>query len=114
EGYEDVLTQDAVQQPGHVRDDVVEIDVAHFNGLAAAEREQLPGERAGPLRVLLEIRHCFSHFFRNATVQRYLLSAAQDHCEDVVEVVGDAAGQASNGFEPLRLTELLLEKLMLE
>ena len=37
------------------------------------------------------------------------LRVAADHGEQVVEVVGDAAGEAADRLEPLRLAQLLLE-----
>jgi hypothetical protein len=44
---------------------------------------------------------------------RQELRVAADHREEVVEVVGDAAGEQADGVHLLRVAELLLEALQL-
>ena len=40
-------------------------------------------------------------------------SVARDHHEEIIEIVGDASGEASDGFHFLRLAELLFERATL-
>ena len=44
-----------MQEPSHIRHDAIEIDVAYFDRLSAAEREELARERGRTVGVLRQI-----------------------------------------------------------
>ena len=90
-------------------DDLVEVEHARLEHLPAREREQLPGERGGLLaraRDLLDLRP--ERVVRGEPAEDEVAVAVHDG-EDVVEVVGDAAGEAADRVHLLRLPELRLE-----
>ena len=105
----DVVADDALQHPLHAGDDLVEVDHARVQHLAAAEREKLAGERrrlpggAGDLLQLLVL----------APAAQQDLGVAADHGQQVVEVMRDAAGEPADGLHLLRLAEPALERDLL-
>ena len=95
-----------MQEPSHVCHDAIEIDVAHFDRLSAAEREELARERRRTLGILRQVGDRIAQVPRHAFVCSHLLGAPEDHGEDVVEVVRHAAGQSADGLQLLGLTKL--------
>ena len=101
----DVASQRAVEQIAHTVKLGAKIDGLGLERLAASERQQLPAQRCAALGGL-------PHPFENPTAPRRISrpldhrQAAQDDHEEVVEVVGDAAGQLADGFDFLGLTQL--------
>ena len=88
--HADVLTDDALHHLGDVADDGVEIDVTRLEHLPPAEGQQLLGQ-ARPFGRLHVTRGA-----RGYSPPAFLGTAALDHCEDVVEVVSDAAGELTD------------------
>src|SRR6478752_6355706 len=87
-----------------------DIERARLQDLAAREREQLVGELGTAARrarrgadELLAVR-----IARERGQLLEDLQVALDDGEQVVEVVGDAAGQLADAFEPLRVAQVLL------
>ena len=81
----------------------VDLDALTLQGLPPSEGEQLPGELAGLLdrsdnrpERRLALVGLIARDHREAGV-------APDHLEQVVEVVGDAAGEQTDGFQLLCL-----------
>ncbi len=105
----DVFADQAVQHFQVFRDDAVEVDNLRRQHLLAAEGEQLASECSGALSG--------SSDFLGGPAQRGVgpdtlqeeLGVSRDHHEQVVEVMGDAAGEATDGFHLLGLAELLLQ-----
>ena len=90
-------------------DQAVEVERLDVEHLPPAERQELARELArAPCRVvdLLELGAA-------ALPHAQQLAVAQDDGEQVVEVVGDAAGQAADAFELLRLQQLRLQLIAL-
>src|SRR5207245_9711894 len=81
--------------------------------LLAAEREQLPGQRAARDCGLADL--CDSRPVRDLGWQVFeqQVAVTQDHREQVIEVVRYAASQASHGLHLLGLEQLSLETPLL-
>ena len=108
-GERDVLTEDTAHELAHVLDEFAEVDGLLLLVLLAAEGEELAGEAGGAFggggdlvdglaAVAIEV----GQFAERGDLEL-------DDREQVVEVVGDAAGQAADGVHLLRLAELILK-----
>src|ERR1019366_3017126 len=105
----DVFADQGPQQALHVADDGVDVDYLEFEELLAAERQQLASEGRGAVGCLLDGLDLLVHgaaLFQ--LLQQDLGVSVNDH-QKVVEVVGDAAGEAADGIHFLRLAKLLFE-----
>ena len=113
EPHGDALGEGARQQRGHVMHQGAHLDGARGEGLLAREGEQAAdqlgaaaGRRQGRVEVVLE-----------ALVGRELVpqrgQVAGDDGEQVVEVVGEAAGELADGFHLLGLDQHRLAGLLL-
>ena len=106
----DALAERAAQHLGHVLHLPAQIHHPGLQWLAAREGEQLAGQRRGPIGAMqgvlqplrgLAVLHLGGDQFE----------IAADHLQDVVEVVGDAAGQVANRLHPLRPAQTFLRLL---
>ena len=79
-----------------------------FEHRLPAEREELSCHRCGALARLANLLEIVAPR-PIALVEQQHVGVADDHGQQVVEVVGDAAGQLTKRFHLLRLHELLLE-----
>src|SRR5262249_6961734 len=82
------------QQPFSFSYHPVQVNVARLQNLPPAEGQELPGEDRRLIRSLLDL----SNLIRQFRIQVSLLgqgSVAGDNGEQVIEVVGHAAGQAA-------------------
>ena len=106
------LADQAAQHLVRVDDDRVEVDDARLQHLLAPEGEQLLRQRRGALCRLLDRLHV-RPLVGLARVEAAEQEAAVhgDDGQEVVEVVGDTAGEAADCIELLRLVEALLELL---
>ena len=75
----------------------------------AAEREQLLCEGGCAIRGLANLVDVVALGVVRAEVLKQQIAVARDHGQEVVEVVGDASGQATDRFHLLRLAQLSLE-----
>ena len=103
-----------LQQPAGRRHDVVQVDDRRLEDLVAAEREQL-ARQVGRLRrpacmMRAAVSRVESLAFGSASEQ---LGVSVDRRQHVVEVVRDAAGEAAERLEPLRLEELVAQPVAL-
>ena len=107
----DVLADQPLQQLQHVGEQRVE---AHHFGpqhLLAAEGQELAREVGGALAGAANLGDELAvGIVRVEAVERHL-AETDDGGEQVVEVVGHAAGELAHRFHLLRLPELLLEAL---
>ena len=104
----DVLADQAVEHPAHVRDALVEHDDLRRQDLAPAEREQLAGERRGAIGRIEDLLDVGAQRRADQLFQQQLGIAANRR-QQVVEVVGDAAREPPDRFHLLRVSQLLLE-----
>ena len=97
---------EARQAAGH---QLIEVEHARGQHLPAAECQQLAGEARGAVGRPLDLVQVLP---RHVGEPRLLLQqghVADDAREQVVEVVGDAAGELTDGLRPLGLHQSLLE-----
>ena len=107
----DRLAQRALQEAFEVGDEFVDVDRAGFENLLAREVEQTAGEFGAAARRahdLVEARHRLGVVAQRAHEE---LQVAHDDGEQIVEVVGDAAGEAAERLHLLRLAKARLEVL---
>ena len=108
----DVLAEGADQQLLDAQDHVVDVEHARLDHLLAGERQQLVGQPGGPLGGLLDLRDvvadglpaligCFPGDFLAGEG-----GVVGDDAEQVVEVVGDPAGELAEAFQPLGLVQV--------
>ena len=97
----------------HIEDDRVEVQNFGFQNLLAAEGQELTGQRSGALPRFLDLQA----FLVQGIVRRQALlenlAVADDHTQQIIEVMGDPAGELPNGFHFLRLAQLFLQRFLL-
>ena len=91
-------------------DHAVQVDHGRLHHLLAAEREQLAGELGGGSAAGLHLAHARGGADSHGHPPGDQLAVAEDHGEQVVEVVRDAAGQLPDRFHLLRLPQLRFER----
>ena len=89
---------------------LVEIEHLRLQDLLAAEGQQLLGQRRGAFAGPPHLLDVGARGMPGLEFLEHEVAVAEDGREQVVEVVGDAAGQASDGFHLARLLELILER----
>ena len=109
-GEGDVLADEAAQHRLHAADDLVQVDDARLHHLLPAEGEELPGEGGGPVRRLLDQLDVAAERALGRELEQEELAPARDHGQEVVEVVGDAAGEPADRLHLLGVAELRLER----
>ena len=109
----EILADQAPQHAIHLADDRVQIDDARLDDLAPREEQQLAGEGGGALAGALDLLECRPVRMVGRDLAENDVGVALDDGQQVVEVVGDAAGEAADRLHLLRLQELLFELLAL-
>ena len=108
----DVLADQPAQQRLDLAEAGPRIEHPRLEDLAAAEREQLPGQRGGAIRRETDLVEMPGLDAPRRQHLREQLAVALDRRQQVVEVVGDAAGELADGLHLLRLAVLLLEGVL--
>ena len=102
-----VLADHAAEHLGDVVDDDVQIHHARRHVGLASEGQELAGERGGAIGGAADLVHGAAALVGGPRAQR--LAPAVDHRQQVVEVVGHAAGQLAHRVHLARLAQLLFE-----
>ena len=108
-----VLSDQACQHLVHARNQLVQVDQTRLDDLSARKGQQLPGQ---PGRTHGRIAHLAQQLLGLIIATQPLtgqLQVAQDGGQQVVEVVGHAAGQPADGFHLHRMLQLLLQSTAL-
>ena len=87
----------------------VRLMIDRLEDLLPAERQELARERGGALAGVPDLQQVGAQRGVARQVERRQLRGAVDHGQQVVEVVGDAAGEPPDALHLLRLAELLFE-----
>ena len=103
----DVFADQASEHLLEVRQEGVEVQHLRVHDLLPAEGQELAGEAGGALRGLQDLLELAP--LRLARLAHQELGVPQDDAQRVVEVVGDAPGQAADRLHLLRLQQLRLE-----
>jgi hypothetical protein len=92
---------------------MIDVDHLGLQDLFAAEGQQLGGETAGLARSSQDLYQLLMpRIFGRSAIHEHSRVAA-DHGQQIIEIVGNAAGQPSHGFHFLRLAKLLFQFSML-
>src|SRR5579883_3100089 len=106
-----MLANCPAEQIRHADNQPVQIERFRIERLAPAESEQAAGENSRPLHAAHGAMDETQHrriFRRQMSFQRFDIPA--NHGEEIVEVVGDAAGELADRFHLLRLPKLFLRR----
>ena len=106
----DRLADQPAQQHLQVGQHFAELQRLRPQRLAAREGEQLPHQAGGPVGVLLDLHDVLEGRIGRAVVGEQQVGIADDRGQDVVEVVGDAAGELADRLHLLALDETLLQR----
>ena len=101
----DILTEHALQHPLGIAHHVVEVEDTGSDDLAAGEGEEAMGQIAGPLRRAPDLRERGAILLGADRARLQEFGVAEDGGQQVVEVVGDAAGQPADALQALSLMD---------
>src|SRR5216684_1986634 len=101
------------EQNGEVRERLAEIDHLRVHGLLARERQQLPHQARRPVGVLLDLHDVLKRRIGRLVRVQQEVGRHHDGAEQIVEVVGDIAGEAPDRLHLLLLIDLVLERALL-
>ena len=104
----DVGAEESTQQSLGASHEVVQVQHLRFENLLPTEREKLLRQFRRPFSRLHDLLDIGTERIFRLEVGADHLRVTQDHGEQVVEVVRDAAGEPPHGLHFLRLEELLL------
>ena len=108
-----VFLDEAAEHRPHVGDDDVQVEQRRLDDLLAAEGEQLARQARGTRARPLDLRHVDLARIVGIEIVQYQVAVPENHGQQIVEVVRDAAGQPPDGFHLLRLLVLLFERAAL-
>ena len=108
-----LVGQQAVQQVRELGERVLEVDDGRAQRLLAREGEQLAHQRGGAVGVLADLHQVAVLDVGDVVAHQQEVAVAVDRGQQVVEVVGDAAGELADRLHLLALDELRLEGLEL-
>ena len=107
-----VFADDSLQHFAQIRDDIIQINRLRMHHLLSAEGEQLAGQVGGPFAGGADLIEAFGDLageflgFHAAQV-----GVATNDRQQIIKVMGDAAGKLADGFEFLGLPEIFLRFL---
>ncbi len=93
----------------HALDDLVEVEDHGLHDLVAAEDQELARDAGGALGGVLDFLGVAMQRIVGGELAHEIVVVADDDPENVVEVMGDAAGELAHDLHLLRLDELVLE-----
>src|SRR5438045_4269464 len=89
----------------------VQVESGWAQDLSSSKRQQLAGEGCRPICRLLHFLEIVSVFGGKCWIVEDEVGAAADHRQQIIEVVGDTAREASHCLHLLCLAKLALETL---
>src|SRR5437899_688203 len=106
----DVLSDQALEHRDRLADRGVEMQDARLEHLLSAERQELLGERGGSMRRPLDQIEVLARLRTPLEALQEDFAATMDDRQEVVEVVGHAAGETADRVHLLGLQERLLSR----
>ncbi len=110
----DVAAQRRTHQGRDVREELLEVDLLDLERLRAGEREQLLGEACAAVGRAADAFQHSLYLVGIVDVPKPEFARAEDCRQQVVEVMGEAAGQLAERFHFLRPEQLLAAVLELQ
>ena len=109
----DIFMDQPLKQLVHVRDQRIHVEYRGLQRLPPAERQHLARERSGAVRSLANLLAAAEKrvFHRKPLDDEFRVTL--DYGQQVIEIVCDTAGQASESFHLLRLPKFFLELALL-
>ena len=114
-----MLAERAAQQLLDCADHVIYVDDRRLDDLAAGERQQLVGQVRGFLGGEADLLDVLAHRLTvlvgnrgSVQIVGHECGVVDDHCQQVVEVVGDPARQLPEALQALCLVQLVLQSLL--
>ena len=107
----DPLVQQSSKHLFEIGDDGIQIERSRLQDLPTAEREQLIGQRRRSRRRRADLGHLIDRPPIEPRRVGKEIGVADDHGQQVVEVVGDPAGQPADGLHLLALPALLFAEV---
>jgi hypothetical protein len=104
-----LFADQAPEQDRQVGQRFAEVEHLRPQCLAARERQQLPHQASRPVGVLFDLHDVGKRRVARPVRVEQEIGRHHDGGQDVVEIVGETAGELADGFELLRLQELVLE-----
>src|ERR1700681_3757961 len=105
----DVFADETAKHLLDVRHDRINTHRAHLKNLLPAEREELAGEGRGSSCSIAYLLNVTPHVFARAGVGQEHRAVTHDYGQQIVEIVGDAAGELTNSLHFLSLPKLVFE-----
>ena len=109
----DRLAEQALQQVRHFGHHVGQLEHLRPECLLAREGEQLPRQAGGAVRVRLDLLDVVIVAVAGRVPHQHQVAVPDDRGQDVVEIVGDAAGELADDLHLGRLGDLALELRLL-
>ena len=108
----DVLAQQAAQQDLEIHQGVGEVDGLAFGRRLAREGEELADQGRRPDHGVLDLAQVVVGRIAQRMAQQEFVGAQSDRAQQVVEIVGDAAGELADRLHLVALGELELHRLL--
>ena len=105
----DPLAEQPLEQVRDLGDDVGQLEHLRAQRLLAREGEQLAGQAGGAVRVGADLLDVVIVAVARRVAHQHQVASAEDRGQDVVEIVGDAAGELADRLHLGRLGDLALE-----
>ena len=102
----DRLAEQAVEQMRDLGDDVGQLEHLRAQRLLARESEQLPGQAGGAVGVGADLLDVVIVAVARRVAHQHQVAIAEDRGQDIVEIVGDAAGELADRLHLGRLGDL--------
>ncbi len=101
-------------EPGGIEDNFVDVDRIRAGHIPPTEHEKLPCELCRSLSGLLDLAHISMHLGIGFDRISKEACVADNHLQQVVEIVGNSPGQLTDGLHSLGLTEALLGLFLMD
>ena len=95
----------------HVQNDAVQIQHFRFQDLLAAEGEQLPNQRDGPLRSVRNLLYVSAKLGMRRDARKSQLYIPLDDGQQVIEIVRHSSGEPAHCFHAVSLLQLVFEQM---
>ena len=109
----DVFADQPFDQVPQFVENIGDVENSRLQRLLSRKGQQLPHEIGGAVRILLDLHDVREGRVARRRAQQQQIAKPDHRGQQVVEIVGDAAGKLPNGLHLLRLRELDFEVLLL-